>query len=98
MRIQIAWVRGDGEVALREREWPAGTTLGQALADLDDPMLREGLAAGRLTASVFGQARRPDEPLFEGDRIELVESLRVDPKLARQGRVELRRRKLAGGR
>ncbi len=95
MRIQLAWVREDGTIAIQELEVPHGSRLGQVLAGLDDPMLREGLTAGRLAASVFGQARRPDEPLFEGDRIELVEGLRIDPKLARQRRVEVRRRQLA---
>ena len=97
MHIQLAWVRDDGTVAIRDLEIPRGSRLGQVLAELDDPMLREGLSAGRLAPSVFGQARRPDEPLFEGDRIELVEGLRIDPKLARQRRVEVRRRQLAEG-
>lgn|SRR5690606_1542458 len=97
MQIQLAWVRDDGTVAIRELEVPQGSRFGQVLAGLDDPLLREGLSSGRLAASVFGQARRPDEPLFEGDRIELVEGLRIDPKLARQRRVEVRRRQLAAG-
>lgn len=50
-----------------------------------------------LAVAVFGRACGPDEPLHDGDRIELLPPLTVDPKVARQRRAEHRRR-LAGER
>jgi putative ubiquitin-RnfH superfamily antitoxin RatB of RatAB toxin-antitoxin module len=98
MRIELAWVGEDGSVRLRHLELPIGTNLGEALAAIDEPRLREALGAGRLSAAVFGKVRRPEEPLFEGDRIELVEALRIDPKIARQRRVAVRREQAARAR
>lgn len=95
MRVELAWVAEDGNVSLEAIELPAGASLGEALAAIDNPRLREAIGAGRLSAAVFGQSRRPDEPLFEGDRVELVEALRVDPKVARQRRVAIRRAQAA---
>ncbi|MFP5406821.1 MAG: RnfH family protein [Gammaproteobacteria bacterium] len=97
MRIEFAWVGDDGSVCLDFLELAEGTTLGEALAVIEHPALRQALGAGRLTAAVFGQLRRPDERLFDGDRIELLEALRVDPKVARQRRVAVRREQLPRG-
>jgi putative ubiquitin-RnfH superfamily antitoxin RatB of RatAB toxin-antitoxin module len=46
---------------------------------------------------VYGELRQASEPLSPGDRIELVEGLRVDPKIARQRRVAVRRSQVARG-
>jgi len=40
--------------------------------------------------SVFGVAARADTPLHEGDRVELLRALQVDPKQARRLRAERR--------
>lgn len=40
---------------------------------------------------VFGHARPPGHPLHDGDRVEALRPLTVDPKIARQRRVEKRR-------
>ncbi len=95
MQIELAWVAEDGSVSLEAIELAAGASLGEALAAIENPRLREALGAGRLSAAVFGQIRRPDEPLFEGDRIELVAALRIDAKIARQRRVATRRAQAA---
>jgi putative ubiquitin-RnfH superfamily antitoxin RatB of RatAB toxin-antitoxin module len=98
MRIELAWVNAAGEVASRRLELPEGATLGDALAAISEPGLREGLTAGRLVAAVFGQLRKPTEALSPGDRVELLEGLRVDPKVARQRRVAVRRAQAEAGR
>lgn len=95
MQIELAWVAEDGNVSIEAIELASGASLGEGLAAIENPRLREALGAGRLSAAVFGQIRRPDEPLFEGDRIELVEALRIDPKIARQRRVASRRAQAA---
>ena len=40
--------------------------------------------------AVFGVAAGPDTPLQEGDRVELLRALQVDPKQARRLRAERR--------
>jgi putative ubiquitin-RnfH superfamily antitoxin RatB of RatAB toxin-antitoxin module len=95
MRVEFAWVGGEGKVEFRSLELPDGATLGEALAAIAEPALRRALSAGRLSAAVFGQVRSPGDRLFDGDRIELLEGLRVDPKLARQRRVAVRRAQTA---
>ena len=95
MRVELAWVAENGEVRLVAIQLPPGATLGEALAAIEEPPLRQALAAGRLAAAVFGKLRRPEEPLVEGDRIELLAPLRIDPKTARQRRVSVRREQAA---
>lgn len=95
MRVEFAWVGSEGKVELRSLELPEAATLGEALAAIDKSALRHALSAGRLSAAVFGQVRSPGDRLFDGDRIELLEGLRVDPKLARQRRVAVRRAQAA---
>jgi len=95
MRVEFAWIGKGGEVELRSLELPEGATLGEALAAIVEPALRQALSAGRLSAAVFGQVRSPGDPLYDGDRIELLEGLRVDPKVARQRRVAVRRAQAA---
>ncbi len=92
LHIELAWVDAGGRVVVRPLALPAGATLGDALAAIDLPALREGLTAGRLVAAVFGELKPPTAPLFQGDRVELLEGLQVDPKVARRRRAEVRRR------
>lgn len=91
LRIELAWVDAHGRVVLRTLALPAGATLGDALAAIEVPALREALTAGRLVAAVFGERKAPSEPLHPGDRIELLEGLQVEPGLARRRRAESRR-------
>jgi len=93
LTVELAWVDAGGRVVVRPLALPAGATLGDALAEIDAPALREALTAGRLVAAVFGEAKPPSATLFPGDRIELLEGLRVDPKVARRRRAEVRRAK-----
>lgn len=45
-----------------------------------------------LSAGVYGALRSLDDPLHDGDRIEIYRPLQVDPKDARRIRAEVRRR------
>jgi len=92
LEVELAWVDAGGRVVLQALALPAGATLGEALAAIELPALREGLTAGRLVAAVFGELKPPTAPLFQGDRVELLEGLQVDPKVARRRRAEVRRR------
>jgi len=95
LRVELAWVEADGTVTVRPMRLPAGSTLGDALAAIEAPALREALVAGKLAAAVFGEAKPADAPLSDGDRIELLEGLKVDPKAARRRRAEVRRAQAA---
>lgn len=76
--------------ALPDRAWsvrhvlPASATVGDALACgvPDAPGLR--VDASRL--AVFGRAVGLDAPLHDGDRVEILRPLQVDPKQARRER------------
>lgn len=97
MRIEVAWV-DDGEgVAVRPLELPAGATAGEALDALGDPLaatLRTRIGNGALALAVYGKPCALDTVLNDGDRIELVGALVIDPRTARRERVQQRR---AGG-
>ena len=66
----------------------AEPTLLQALPEA----IRELVAAGRIACSVHGRRRGAGDRIKNGDRLELLPPLQVDPKLARQRRVDTRRR------
>ena len=83
---------------------PAGSTVADAVQRsgllVEHPLLRE-LAAqpsgvegvsgviGALTVAVWGRAAAPDRALDDGDRVEIVRGLQVDPKEARRLRYEV---------
>lgn len=80
---------------------PAGSTVADAVSRsgllVTHPVLRE-LAAepsgdtgviGSLTVAVWGRAAEADRVLDDGDRVEIVRALKVDPKEARRLRYEV---------
>jgi putative ubiquitin-RnfH superfamily antitoxin RatB of RatAB toxin-antitoxin module len=79
LRIEVlrAWPRRHRSVSL---EMPAGATVAEALAACGLGM--EGVAG----CAVFGEVASPARPLQDGDRVELLEALRLDPKEARRRR------------
>ena len=86
MKIELlrAWPRRFEQVDL---QLPEGATVRDAVMAVgwgDDP---EAVAY-----AVFGQRVDGDAPLRDGDRVELLRPLLVDPKDARRQRVEDRRR------
>jgi putative ubiquitin-RnfH superfamily antitoxin RatB of RatAB toxin-antitoxin module len=95
LHVTLARAAGD-EVRCDALDLPAGATVADALAHA----LRAGLLAadevqaveaGTLTVAVHGRSRAAGHPLRDGDRIELLGPLTVDPKVARQRRVAHRR-------
>ena len=79
LRIEVvrAWPRRFERVAL---ELPEGATLGDALAASGLPL--DGVAGYAL----HGERAGPEAPLHDGDRVELLRPLLVDPKEARRRR------------
>jgi len=94
-RVVLARAAGE-DVRCDDLDLPDGATLGDALARA----LRAGLLAadelaaveaGTLTTAIHGRSRAAAHLLRDGDRIELLGPLTVDPKVARQRRVAHRR-------
>lgn len=71
-----------------ERQVRAGSDVEQAFeAHLSEPALRR-LASGEISAAIFGRRARSNQPLYAGDRIELLGPISADPKGARRERVQ----------
>jgi putative ubiquitin-RnfH superfamily antitoxin RatB of RatAB toxin-antitoxin module len=83
--------------ALPDRAWsvrhvlPAPATVGQALArGLPDA---PGMEVDASRLAVFGRAVGLESPLHDGDRVEILRPLLVDPKEARRQRAGAQRRR-----
>jgi hypothetical protein len=83
----------------RDRPWivdvevPQGSTLRDAVVASGLPQHVPGLDCAVLDLGVFNELRKPDEPVRDGDRIEVYRPLAIDPKEARRIRAEIRRRR-----
>lgn len=80
LRIELFGSPGSRQIERQALILPAGTTVAEALRQagwLDQP--------GRV-AAIWGRPVEPDHPLREGDRIEWLRALSVDPKEARRQR------------
>ena len=94
MRIELAWVGEGGVVLLRTLELPDGATVQAAVDALEEPLagtLRGQIRDDSLAVAVYGKSCPVESVLKDGDRIELVAGLVVDPRTARRRRVQQRR-------
>lgn len=84
LSIGIAWQQAGvaHELMLRVT---APATLGDALEQLrqQEPAAAETVAAAA-AFGIWGKVRQAEHPLREGDRVEIYQSLRTDPKEARR--------------
>ena len=63
-------------------------------AVMDSGLLaRHGLAAENLHLGLFGKRIAPEQPLCEGDRVEILRPLQLDPKEARRLRARRARQR-----
>ena len=83
MRIQVAIARPERQEVI-ELELPEGSTVADALAAVGH--------ANAPSVGIWSRACKPEAPLREGDRVEIYRPLIVDPKAARQRRVDKTRR------
>jgi len=77
-------VEAQEEVALAEGAVVADAVVASGLVN------RLGLASSELGYAIFGQRARPDTPLADGDRVELLRPLLADPKDLRRRRADPR--------
>ncbi len=94
LRVSVVYLRPElvFEKALR---LPAGATVGAAIEASGIRDVVTELANVKLEVGVFSQLRKPADPLYDGDRVEIYRPLTIDPKEARRVRVAVRRRRKA---
>ena len=86
MKVQVAYARPERQEVVPVSVGP-GATIGQAIAASG---IRESFPEIDLEVQpvgVFGVRRRLDDPVREGERIEIYRPLAEDPRQARRRRV-----------
>lgn len=78
------------------RAWPRGFQTADLLlpegATVADAIARSGLGSTEIAGqAVFGEVVAPSRQLQDGDRLELLRPLQVDPKQARRERAQAQR-------
>jgi putative ubiquitin-RnfH superfamily antitoxin RatB of RatAB toxin-antitoxin module len=95
IEIEVCWVEASPEavsrVWRRSVQLTADVTVRSAIEALGHVDLMDQLVKGALTAAVFGEHVTLQSSLNQGDRIELLSGLEVDPKLSRARRAEVQR-------
>lgn len=91
LRIEVAWAAPHPQHVIGLRV-PAGTTVEQAIR-------RSGLIERfpeidleKHGVGIFGELAGLDDPLRDGDRVEIYRPLLADPKVARRARVAKKKR------
>ena len=76
LAVQVVWVDAQAQVQERSVALPAS-------AQIHDALRACGLELGAHAAcGVWGRTLAPDHGLQDGDRVELYQPLKVDPKVA----------------
>jgi putative ubiquitin-RnfH superfamily antitoxin RatB of RatAB toxin-antitoxin module len=80
LQIPVVWVDAHNQLQERTVQLPAGACLQDALSAC-------GLTLGAGQAcGIWGRTKPVDQSLQAGDRVELYQPLKVDPKVARRER------------
>jgi putative ubiquitin-RnfH superfamily antitoxin RatB of RatAB toxin-antitoxin module len=91
-RVTVACSPGPRKVLERPLVLPAGATVADAVR-ASGWREAEGETAG---FGVWGRPCPPEQPLREGDRVEIYRPLQVDPKVARRERFRRQGARAAG--
>lgn len=86
MRVSLLYASAPRTVHDCELSLPEGSTAAQALQAAGWPAQFPEIAG--LSLAVWGRRCEADQPLREGDRLEVLRPLRVDPKVARRERFQ----------
>lgn len=86
MKITLMHAPAPREVVEAVLDVPEGCTLRQALEQAGWLQRFPAMEAGALALGVWGRKAGWERVLREGDRVEVVRGLRVDPKVARRER------------
>ena len=90
MKVEVCYAEADRATRIALTLAP-GATVGDAVRE-SRIVATLALDATRLTFAVFGRRATPATVLDDGDRVELLRPLRVDPQEARRRRVEKKNR------
>lgn len=91
IKVQVCYAL-PAEDMLAPVELPDGATLREAI-DASGVLARfPAIDLARQKTGIFGKLAPLDAPLSDGDRVEIYRPLLVDPKAARQRRVDKTRR------
>lgn len=96
MQVTVVYALPDA-VWERAVDVAAGATLRTAIDRAGFAQAHPDAAGDALHVGVFGKRRSLDDPLHEGDRVEIYRPLTVDPKEARRIRADIRRRTAGTG-
>src|SRR5690348_14040127 len=90
LAIDVTWSPAPREVRVARLRLPAGATAADAVraSGWADALPAIADPARRLTLAVWGQACEPGHALRDGDRVEILRALEVDPMDARRERYE----------
>lgn len=77
---------------LSELKLPSGSTVRDALAAADLPTRRAELTDA-IDVGIWSRRCSLDQPLTDGDRVEIYRPLTIDPKEGRRMRADLRRKR-----
>ena len=91
MRVELAYADRIREVLIGF-DVPNGCTVCECVERSGLYRLDSGLREARLGFAVFGRRAEPDDPVSEGDRIEVLLPVEIDPKEARRARAARRAR------
>jgi putative ubiquitin-RnfH superfamily antitoxin RatB of RatAB toxin-antitoxin module len=94
VRIEVTYALPHGAIC-RIYELPACATVADALRAASADAAFASIDLTRSPIGVFGVAARGEQPLNEGDRVEIYRPLPVDPKAARRARVKQARSRRA---
>jgi putative ubiquitin-RnfH superfamily antitoxin RatB of RatAB toxin-antitoxin module len=92
LRVSVVYC-APGVEDLIELDLPAGASVGDAVAASGMLRRHPDLAERGPDVGVWGRLCKLEQPLEEGDRVELYRPLLVDPKQARRVRAEVKRRR-----
>ena len=94
IRILLVWSPSQRETASVELLLAPGSTIAAAIAAAGWPALASAsqgdaaFAAAGLSAAIWSKARALAHPLRDGDRVEVLRDLQIDPMSARRVRYE----------
>ena len=94
LRVSMIYLR-PGFAFERALLLPAPATVGEAIEASDIRTQVPELDRAELQVGVFGERRSLDDPLRDGDRVEVYRPLTIGPKEARRLRAAVRRRRCA---
>ena len=91
LSVEVCYARA-GAQTLIVLTLPAGATVREALTASQTASSHPEIDLATAKVGIFGKLTTLDAPLADHDRVEIYRPLIVDPKLARQRRVEKTRR------